>query len=255
MISMNEGAICNSFNECLKLLRDIGLSEEVNRFRPFSLSSSKFSQDFFDFSQKDDYVQIHKIAMENRDYDILLKDDSFFQFSCVFDSNFMKRNIRYAYYESPRDVGTYSEFLVAVDLSEAEDEWQQLSVESENKYEEPKEMILQEEYEQYKAESRLKKAVTPIRYDFHGEQFEELVHPISHIHIGFNNEVRIPLNRTMSPLDFTIFVLRNVYWKKWKYEIANNDIFKNNVLKAKRNTGILESKYFTNQESKLFYLT
>lgn len=238
---MNEGALRNSFNESLRLLKELSLVREFNQSRPFTFSMEKFSTKFIQNSQKNDYSLIYKIAMENRDYDILLSDDSFIQLSCQLDSRLDECSIRYAFFESPKEALSYSEFLEEIGFNEL------LMDEEEN--------VFIEEYEQFKSESQLKSAVTPIRYDFQGKDFEDLIHPVSHLHIGFNNQVRIPINRVMTPLDFIIFILRNVYWKNWKYNIQQNEKFKEDILKAKRRAKPIEGKYFSDEEYMLYYMT
>ncbi|AVK83602.1 hypothetical protein C3943_08470 [Lysinibacillus sp. B2A1] len=234
---MNEATLLNSINDCKKILKELDLLNEYNMSRPNSLSMNKFSEEFIKLSQKKDYEKIYVTAMKNRDYDFLLNDDSFIQFSCKLEKDLRKSTIRYAYYENPRNIKTYKEFLIEFDLGEDTDG------------------ILLEDYEQYKAESLLKNSITPIRYDYDGEQFVPIHHPVSHIHIGHNNEVRIPMNKVITPLKFIIFLMGNVYRKKWIEKLENNHDFKQNILRVKNNSFQLDNKLFSVEEEKLLYLT
>ena len=135
--------------------------------------------------------------MKNRDYDFLLEDDSFIQISCSLDGSNGVKVIRYAYYENPRKIKSYDEFINELFPEEFID------------YSEEEPLFLRD-YEQYKMEALLKESITPIRYDYDLENFLPIVHPASHIHIGHNNDVRIPINKIFLYLfiSMMIFLLR-----------------------------------------------
>lgn len=132
------------YAQAKKLLKQSDLLLDENYSRDLNFSSSKFSDDFFAASKENDYQEIYRIAYENKDYDFLLKDYSFLQFSGDFSSD--EDVYRYAYYEVPTNFPTYEEYLVGNDLS----------------YEECGEAFRQE-YEQVADEGKLKNAVMPIR--------------------------------------------------------------------------------------------
>lgn len=241
---MNEAILKASINECKKLLTKLDILVEYNTSRPQILTINKFSEEFIKISQKKDYLAIYNIAMKNRDYDFLLEDDSFIQISCSLDERNGVKLIRYAYYENPRKIKSYEEFLIEhfpEDFLE-EDFFGE-------------EQLFLRDYEQYKMEALLKASVTPIRYDYDLENFMPIVHPISHIHIGHNNDVRIPINKILSPLKFIIFVVRNVYRKRWLDVVENNKELKDYILTLKNKSNPLSDGYFNNEEERLLYLT
>lgn len=241
---MNEAMLKASIRECKKLLDDLDILVEYNTSRPQILTINKFSEEFIKISQKKDYLAIYNVAMKNRDYDFLLEDDSFIQISCSFDGQSGTKVIRYAYYENPRRIKSYEEFLI----EHFPDDFGQDGIVDE-------EQIFLRDYEQYKMEALLKETVTPIRYDYDLENFMPIVHPISHIHIGHNNNVRIPINKILTPLKFIIFVVRNVYRKKWLSVIKENDELKDYILTLKNKSNQLDAGYFNRDEEQLLYLT
>lgn len=59
---------------------------------------------------------------------------------------------------------------------------------------------------------------TPVRYDmsFDKEEHCPYTHPAFHLHIGFENNSRIPVKIKMTPFSFTMFILSTFYPKEWK---------------------------------------
>ncbi len=60
------------------------------------------------------------------------------------------------------------------------------------------------------------KSFTPIRLDQHPEQHKPITHPAHHLHIGYENESRIPVKRVLTPLAFTAFILSTFYPNGWE---------------------------------------
>lgn len=213
---MKISKVFTSYNETISFMKKIDLLKKENYTRNFTLDFSKFSSEFVQTFQKKDYVKTYMIAMENNDYDILLKDDSFFQFT--YDNSDIKI-IRYAYYENPFKYKTYEEFIFSELGSLSEDEGD----------------LFLPEYEQYISESSIKLSINPMRFDYDGndEHYKEMLHTGSHIHIGHNNEIRLPSKYLLTPLGFVIFVLRNQYLTYYK-ELLQEEKLKNIILKEKK---------------------
>ncbi|OAK17196.1 DUF2290 domain-containing protein [Bacillus wiedmannii] len=234
---MNIAGILDSLKDVKKILKESELYKETNQTRKMSLNIGKYSEQFIKLSQKKDYEKLYKVAMENMDYDFLLKDDSFFQFSCVLSNNKLEEGtIRYAYYENPRSYNTYEQFLEGngFEYSECGEE-------------------LRLEYEQEIAEARLKNSVTPIRYDYDFKLYEPIHHPISHIHIGHNNDVRIPLSKILTPAKFVNFVLRNAYSKQWKVAFQNES-FQDLCISTKNSCYDVQDTFFQKKEKDFLYM-
>lgn len=232
---MNEGKIVSSYKESVLFLKKSGLLNKENYSRVFSLDFSKFSVDFISVFQDDEYKKTYQVAMEKRDYDLLLVDDSFFQFTYTRDT------IRYAYYENPFNYKNYLEFLetecefTAKEIKEIGEDYIQ-------------------DYEQYISESELKKSVVPIRYDFDANinNYDEMVHTGSHIHLGHNNDIRIPTKMLLTPLGFCIFVMRNQYVDVYKKTLSDSRL-RNQILGEKNRFKKCDSNLFNiNDESQLY---
>nr|WGE06550.1 DUF2290 domain-containing protein [Bacillus subtilis] len=145
-------------------------------------------------------------------------------------------DIRYAYYEAPHKHISYKDFLISMDIELDESN-----------------MMFFEEYTQVISEAELKNTVTNIRYDFSIAQRKEIIHPVSHLHIGSQNSIRIPISFIMTPKNFVAFVVRHIYWDKWRI-IMEDDTFRENYL-ASYSSGIqLDSILFTQNEKKDLYL-
>ena len=66
-------------------------------------------------------------------------------------------------------------------------------------------------YEQAIAEAKLQEGITPIRYDYDYQRYDPIFHPISHIHIGHNNGVRIGISKILfTTKNLYFFVIRNI---------------------------------------------
>lgn len=218
MISQSNISI--GFDEGVKLLKDFELFKCKNVSRKMTFEKNKFSQEFINISQSDEYKNIYDTAMNKQDYDILLIDNSFFQFSYELNEKEFSR-IRYAYYDVPYHADEYKEFLNSQGFL----------------YEEVGEEFL-EEYEQYISEAELKQQVLPIRYDYDTLAYKPKIHSSSHMHIGHNNEMRIPCDKIVLPQNFISFVIRHVYFEKYKAKMADDNIvneYFNYIVNNKRN--------------------
>ncbi|MCA2846922.1 MAG: DUF2290 domain-containing protein [Pseudanabaena sp. M135S2SP2A07QC] len=222
------------YKQVKKLLKESNLLLEENYSKDLNFSSSKFSSDFFEVCQGNNYRKIHEIALINKDYDFLLKDYSFLQFSGDFNSS--EDVYRYAYYEVPTIFPSYEEYLASNDLS----------------YDECGDLFRQD-YEQVADEGKLNNSVMPIRYDYDSKYYNPPNHSISHFHFGFRNQIRLPVNKLVTPHAFVSFVIRHIYWEKWKNLIKDPNFHPTYYVKSTcRN---LDSTKFSSEEEKDFYLT
>lgn len=74
----------------------------------------------------------------------------------------------------------------------------------------------QEEYEQIFETSAYRANVTPIRYDIDMHGYLSGSHPLGHLHIGLGNSIRLGVRRVLSPVAFSLFVMRQMYPESWK---------------------------------------
>ena len=110
-----------------------------------------------------------------------------------------------------------------------------------------------EEYDQYISEAKLKNSITPIRYDYDFSEYDSSKHPISHLHIGMDQTVRIPIARILTPQEFTILILRNIYFENWT-KVLNSESYIQILNKSKKDNNILEDEYFKASEKWHLYL-
>ena len=80
------------------------------------------------------------------------------------------------------------------------------------------------EYQQYLDSDAIKRMSTPIRLDIHPEQYNAAYHPMTHLHVGHDNESRIPVKKIMTPFAFTGFILSSFYPAEWKLLIEEQKI-------------------------------
>lgn len=230
---MNTAFLVEGLLKAQKVLELAGLFKNRNMIKPLQFSLGKFSAAFLGVFQGKDYVTIFDKAMENADYDLLLSDFSFFQFSYAGTDEGTK--IRYAFYEAPRRYPTYEEFLrvYGFDSKECGD-------------------CFDSEYEQAIIEARLKTSVVPVRYDC-GPTHKALEHPYCHIHVGFDNEVRIPLSRSLTPQAFVAFTVRQVYREAW-IEALKDEEFRKLYQEVKVGCPSFDRDFFTDIDRADFYI-
>ena len=222
------------YNKAKKLLKLSNLLQAENTTKYFTFSPSKFSKEFFEVSQTNNYSKIYKTAREKYDYDFLLIDQSIFQFSCE-ENNEQIIQIRYAFYEPPTMIPTYEEFLEDNELD----------------YFEVGDAFFQD-YEQAMAEAKIKISVTPIRYDYDVLLYKGLEHSASHFHIGHNNEIRIPTKYILSPKAFVGFVIKQVYRKQWIYLFKDNGFIE--AYQKIKDCPELSRELFSTDEDKDFFI-
>ena len=152
--------------------------------------------------------------MENKDYDFRLKDNSIMQFTIEKDTKQNIVKLRYAYYKCPYLIFGNNE-------AESTD-------------------VFLENY-------------VSIRYDYDLNEYKETIHPISHFHIGNDNNLRIPIDKIIEPLEFGNFIIRNIYIKEWK-ELVKDLSLRDICLKSKEKLEEVDGKFFTNDERRFLYL-
>lgn len=233
---MNSASVMASYHDAIKILKSSNLYKDINNRRQLTLENSKFSTEFIKISKSEDYDEIFKTALRNSDYDIILIDDSFFQFSCS-KGNIDEGVIRYAFYENPRSYPVYEEFLISLGFT----------------YEECGDEFFVD-YEQEMEEAKLKRNIMPIRYDYDHRLYDSFKHSISHIHFGHNNETRVSTSTVLNPAKFVSFVVRNVYPKVWN-NAFQDDYFRDLCLSAKRACHPVKDNFFDDIERGLLHIT
>lgn len=182
------------------------------------------------------YREVYDAAIKNQDFNIMLHDHSFFQFSEINPH----RSIRLAYYPNPY------QFIEFKNLKREALEM----VASDS--------ITQDEYEQLLAESHFTCDIPLIRYDLSLDQYCQMYHPAAHFHIGFQAENRWPAKRVLTPFVFTLKILKHYYSDIWKQKgDPNNEginMLDDKYRKAVRLCGYLSEEYFKDYEADRLFI-
>ena len=225
---MTEGAFATSYTESIRLLKDLNLLKEEN------VHNRSYSDACPMYSRSKEYKVIYQNLVDYRDYDVLLKDDSMFQMS------YQSGEYRLMFIQNPLEYMSFETFL-------ENSGWE---IDQEN-LEELHELY-DDDYSQTLEEMNLNSGDMYLRYDvdFHGRKDNENIHAYTHLHVGLNNNIRIPVGRYMSPLAFTMFVIRHVYYDVWVEAVRNSKI----VFDYKNQCEQLPAKLWTEAEKRDFYL-
>lgn len=191
----------------------------------------------FAFSDAEGYEDVYLAGLRNRDYNILLRDYSYLQYSIS-----KEHHVRFAYYPNPFLGNSQSAMSELSDLRIYVDEG----------------AMTTEEYLLQVAELRNSQHPPLFRYENAPDQYEELVHPCSHFHLGHHSDNRWQLQRTLTPLAFTILVARHFYPSTWHQE-EDIVLFEKQQApdafyeEAKLDCRILGDELFSVNEAKLFF--
>jgi hypothetical protein len=93
------------------------------------------------------------------------------------------------------------------------------------------------EYEEVISTAKFRPHVTPIRYDFDPTGYRAGVHPVAHIHIGTDNQIRVGTRRELTPTAFLLFTMRQLYPECWERLLSKRDSLK---LKRKIRDNLVE---------------
>ena len=209
----------------------------LNKFELLKDSNHPYKQispSFSTICRKENYIKTYNEALHSNDYHLLLFDDSFFQFEL---SEFAKKPLlRYSFYQTPYDFLQYEEYLESNDLK-----FNDVGYE------------YQDEYDQVLNEAPIKETFLSIRYDYSEKEYKTGVHSVSHFHIGFRNSIRITSSIFITPLLFVIFIIKNVYSKKWP-SLIEDDNFLKQYKKLKDKCESIEETFFQELDKNELYL-
>ncbi|MNL10885.1 hypothetical protein D3C87_1317000 [compost metagenome] len=226
---INQVSLEHYINESIKLLKELDLYKGMG-----VKAIGDHSEAFKKISRGNRHTEIYNCAIENIDYEILLFDDSIFQFSLIGDV------LRYCFIQNPSiyvDKFDYlKEFYSPEELFEYSDE-ELLST------------IKEEEYEQFVDDQNLNLEANIFRYDLDSKGYTPLLHSYSHIHIGLNENTRISCSKILTPLKFVIFSIKNTYYKEWKNALKSNERLNNSIKQSKDQCSNLPKEFWSNDET------
>lgn len=224
MISI--GKFSTELNEIEATLKDLELLDDRN-FSPAEIL------DVAEFRHAN-LIDNWKLLIRYNIYDIMLKDNSIFSFKI----NSLAKTLSYSFIECPFICLSYKEFL------------------SEQGIEEDFSKTFVEEYNLYVEQCEIKDSILYIRYDVDFDSYINGLHPASHLHIGHGNEIRIAINKILTPKAFLNFILRQhftAYWKELLKADPQHDWLKYHT-KHKTELPIIEEKFFNNYDLNELYL-
>jgi len=212
-----------------------GLVSRLHLGRSFSSPISlNVDEEFRDVALDDEavYEQLYLVGLRRSHYNFILSDFSYFQFSLEENS------IRCAYLPNP---------FRALDNLDA-DELESMVAEGTLSF---------DEYADLVAESLVTIKIPPIRYEFSPNQYREILHPCSHFHIGYQGENRWPVARKLTPLAFTLLIVRAYYPADWSTFEDHADEFFNRlnqeIVNERINCRKLDNTQFSQKERRLFH--
>lgn len=184
------------------------------------------------------YEDIFLFGLKKSHYNFLLSDHSYFQFTWNAEDD-----VRYAFYPNPY-IGASAQHLIKYkgrqELFAAE-------------------LVSYEDYLQLISDSRGQGRIPVLRYENAPSQYKALIHPCSHFHIGLHGEDRWAVRRLLSPLAFTMIVLRNYYSLNWQKHGEQNietglNVLDEQFIAERQQCRILEDFYFSDAETRAFYI-
>ncbi len=141
------------------------------------------------------YEKIYLAGLELVQYNFVMNDYSYFQFSLLKED---PTEVRLAFFPNP-----YSDFTESYtpELEEALEDG----------------VYSFEEYAQVLAEENPRHDVPALRFEVNAGQYKELDHPYAHLHLGRHEDNRWPVARILTPYMFTLLIIKQFY----RYKLAD----------------------------------
>jgi hypothetical protein len=234
---MNFASFKISIEESIKFLSEQGLYKSKG-FKPIGIHSEEFKN----ICRKNRHTDIYNVAIENNDFEILLCDDSIFQFT--LDNGIL----RYTFIQNPHIFISRENYLNAIYTPE------ELLQFTDTDLLELNSSIKDEEYEQFYNEQDINLESHIIRYDLDDKGYSPLIHAFSHLHIGLNENLRIPCSKILTPHKFVIFVIKNTYYDDWKKAHKKDEKLPILIKESKERCRSLPSNYWNDIDKYELYL-
>lgn len=233
---MSNQATKASIEDSIALFDESGLLIDSNVHVALPSSHAKVLRNKTYVEQFDEYKR-------NYWFHLVLLDGSFLLFE--EDS--------YRYMMCPVKLPTESEYIESL----WGDDWAGLSHEDQQSMIESSDFA--QDYEKFIETEAEFGSYTPVRYDIHSNNEEHCAysHPALHLHIGFENNSRIPVKKKLTQLAFSSFILSTFYPSQWKELNENNHSLNeklNNIKQNLMNISHVDQELWCerNEESRLF---
>jgi hypothetical protein len=229
---MERHEVQNGIYRSWEIVDSMDLGETISNGAPLGVN-----EDFRNLilSSETSYLSIYLAGLNLSHYNFLLIDYSYFQFSWSSPDN-----LRYAYYPNPFE-GTATDFKRRRELVESG-------------------LITQDEYLSILRDAGLDPRAPLLRYEHAPSQYEALHHPCSHFHIGHHADNRWALNRLLTPLAFTLLILKQYYGSEWReigYDEGNecSNVFETKLIEEKTRCRQIENTLFSALETRSFFFS
>lgn len=219
-------------NSSIRTARDF-LQEYGLLLNSGMVSSFKASSNFLRVSRSGaTYKEIYESGLNGIEYNFLINDGSFFQFTKNDDV------LRYAYYPTPYSYDSNHKGVKTLVQLMSEGEFQDREIDQ-----------LVSEYE-YTLD------IPFVRYDLSYEDYCENYHPAAHFHVGLFVENRWPVKKVLTPFSFLLKIL-SVYYVDWWTDKNNNNekALINRYISEVRSCSDISDTYFKKSEEQRFYIT
>lgn len=224
-----------AIRDCVNMVENAGLLSDLNESVNLPINYASQSRGL-------PYLKYWELYKRNFWFHIKLNDEGLILFE---DTSFR-------YIMSPISIPTIDEFAT----SELGDDWDIFSAEDKSDY--IQSGFCKNAYENYIETVSDYKSVTPIRLDQHPAQYKAISHPAHHLHIGYENDSRIPVKRALTPLAFTSFVISTFYPKHWEKLHLDGHIDADSICNLKTNLPMVghlfQDKWHSDWEEKRLYL-
>lgn len=183
-------------------LKKIDLFKE-NYFSP----NFHYSKSVKDVARNGTHYDIINEIWKTFSYDIILNDDSIFQFHKDGE------DLRYCFMQNPKVKISWHEYLYMNGMIEENLDPEVLE-------------FCRSCYDNGDDESCYDDNKYPVylRYDVSCCQYQEGIHPYSHLHVGLYNEIRFPISMILTPEMFAQLAVKMTYPVVWKEKVRQNDI-------------------------------
>lgn len=197
---MNQADFKTSIRQSLVFFEEASLDELTN-----NLSSLKVNPEFNEVALKATakYQDIYRAALSLRHFNIQLTDFSLFQYSWTSETEW-----RLAYYPNPWITGVPS----AHDKLEELRRYLEVGAINTEEFLD----LISDDFEYYHS-------VPMFRFEYSERQYKAVVHPASHFHIGTQGIDRWAWRRKLSPLSFSMMMVRMYYPHIWLSRSSFND--------------------------------
>lgn len=221
-------------NDIEKLLRKLDFFEERNYYP---------SEDFDPATYRaKNYIENWRSLISDNIYNFILSDNSIIKFKL----NANLSQISYVFFECPYACLTYNDYLEEFNLNDLSSD-----LEDESYY---NDKLFEDYYNEYLLQCPLKENPMMIRYDYDSNSYFEGVHPVSHIHIGHKNDIRIGLKKILSPKSFVSFILRQHYPAFWRIIISGSNSWISYFITEKATLSDIHTKYWNMLDTSEFHL-